>query len=102
MFARRLDSTGKTVVTTGVGSESPFPLSQSDLSDWEANYGTVATLSATSAAVPEPTTTTLALVALCLVIGRRFFLDNSTSTSENFLDKPTTLALAALCLPIGN
>ena len=40
------------------------------LADWEANYGTVATLSATSA-IPEPTTCTLALAALCLVMGRR-------------------------------
>ncbi len=40
------------------------------LADWEANYGTVATLSASSAAVPEPTTTALALAALCLAISR--------------------------------
>ena len=92
--------------------ESPNPLSQSDLDDWEANYGTAptptqpgdfdgngivdghdllkwqldtrvgslaeweanygmgASLSA-SAAVPEHTTATLALAALCSVIGRR-------------------------------
>jgi len=44
------------------------------LADWEANYGMVATLSATSAAVPEPTTTALALAALCLaMISRRSF-----------------------------
>ncbi len=53
-----------------------FLLWQSDpsvgsLADWEENYGTVATLSATAAAVPEPTTTALALVALCLAMGRR-------------------------------
>ena len=42
------------------------------LAEWEANYGqTFATLSATSAAVPEPTTCTLALAALCLAISRR-------------------------------
>ena len=41
------------------------------LSDWEANYGIVASLSAVSAAVPEPTTCVLALAALCLVMGRR-------------------------------
>lgn len=40
------------------------------LSDWEANYGVGAPLSGTSAAVPEPTTCTLALAALCL-LGRR-------------------------------
>ncbi len=51
--------------------ESPNPLSQSDLNDWESNYGTVATLSATSAAVPEPTTSALALAALCLAMSRR-------------------------------
>jgi len=41
------------------------------LTDWEMNYGMVAPLSATSAAVPEPTTSALALAALCFVIGRR-------------------------------
>jgi len=38
---------------------------------WQQNAGTMAPLSATSAAVPEPTTSALALAALCLVIGRR-------------------------------
>jgi len=43
-----------------------------DLDAWEANYGAVAPLSETSAAVPEPTTSALALAALCLAIsGRR-------------------------------
>jgi hypothetical protein len=42
-----------------------------DLADWEENYGMVATLSASSAAVPEPTTCTLALAALCLAMSRR-------------------------------
>ncbi|MCH8840046.1 MAG: hypothetical protein IH831_05090, partial [Planctomycetes bacterium] len=41
------------------------------LAVWEANYGMVAPLSANSAAVPEPTTSALALAALCLAIGRR-------------------------------
>jgi hypothetical protein len=41
------------------------------LTDWEANYGMGAPLSASSAAVPEPTAATLALAALCLVAGRR-------------------------------
>jgi hypothetical protein len=50
---------------------SPNPLSASDLADWESNYGTTAPLSATSAAVPEPTTCTLALAALCLAMSRR-------------------------------
>ena len=46
---------------------SPNPLSQSDLQDWEDNYGMVAPLSAVSSAssaVPEPTS--LALLALGL------------------------------------
>jgi Leucine-rich repeat (LRR) protein len=41
------------------------------LADWEANYGMGASLSATSATVPEPTTCVLALVSLCLAISRR-------------------------------
>ncbi len=40
------------------------------LADWEANYGMVATLSAASAAVPEPATSALALAALCLAMSR--------------------------------
>jgi hypothetical protein len=39
------------------------------LADWEANYG--APLSASSSAVPEPTTSALALAALCLAMSRR-------------------------------
>ena len=42
-----------------------------DLGIWQSQYGDVAPLSATSAAVPEPTTSALALAALCLVMGRR-------------------------------
>ena len=42
------------------------------LADWEANYGMGAPLSATSAAVPEPTTCTLALAALCLAMSTRW------------------------------
>ncbi len=41
------------------------------LADWEMNYGMVAVLSASSAAVPEPTTSVLALAALCLAMIRR-------------------------------
>jgi len=41
------------------------------LADWEANYGIAVTLSAISAAVPEPTTSALALAALCLAMSRR-------------------------------
>ena len=47
-----------------------------DLANWEANYGkSVAAqfdvLSAVTSAVPEPTTCTLALAALCLAMSRR-------------------------------
>ena len=41
------------------------------LADWEANYGRGAPLSASSAAVPEPTSAALALAALCLAMSRR-------------------------------
>ncbi len=41
------------------------------LADWESNYGMVATPSASSTAVPEPTTSALALAALCLAMSRR-------------------------------
>jgi len=51
--------------------DSPNPLSQADLAVWEANYGGSAPLSATSASVPEPTTSALALAALCLAMSRR-------------------------------
>ncbi len=51
---------------------SPFPLSASDLADWEANYGTVAPLSAVSTAVPEPSSALLVLIGvLCLRGSRR-------------------------------
>lgn len=50
--------------------ESPNPLSESDLADWEANYGTVAPLWADSSLVPEPTTYALALAALCLAMSK--------------------------------
>jgi hypothetical protein len=50
--------------------ESPDPLSQSDLADWEANYGMVAPLSAASAAVPEPTSLVLLSMGGLLALGR--------------------------------
>ncbi|MEO2045875.1 MAG: hypothetical protein ABGX16_04810 [Pirellulales bacterium] len=40
------------------------------LTDWETNYGTVATLSV-STTVPEPSGAALALAALCLAMSRR-------------------------------
>ena len=53
--------------------ESPNSLSQSDLADWDVNYGTVAPLSATSTAVPEPSSAVLliALVAIRTLARRR-------------------------------
>jgi T5SS/PEP-CTERM-associated repeat protein len=52
--------------------ESPNPLSQSDLADWEANYGTVAPLAAVSTQVPEPCTTVLFLMLSgTLLMGRQ-------------------------------
>ncbi len=50
---------------------SPFPLSQSDLADWEANYGMVAPLSASSAAVPEPATFMMLLIGMLALQIRR-------------------------------
>ena len=52
--------------------KSPNPLSQSDLADWEANYGMVASLSATSAAVPEPATGIILMLGMAVMLtGRR-------------------------------
>jgi hypothetical protein len=52
--------------------ETPEMGSAEELALWEAQYGTtVPPLSATSAAVPEPTTCVLALAALCLAMSRR-------------------------------
>jgi hypothetical protein len=44
--------------------ESLNSLSQADLADWQANYGTVASLSANSASVPEPTAGLMLLFGL--------------------------------------
>jgi hypothetical protein len=43
--------------------ESPNPFSASDLVDWEANYGLVAPLTATSSSVPKPASILLMLAA---------------------------------------
>jgi hypothetical protein len=52
--------------------ETPEMGSAEELALWEAQYGTtVPPLSASSATVPEPTTCTFALAALCLAMGRR-------------------------------
>ena len=51
--------------------ESPDPLSQSDLADWEMNYGAVAPLSAASTAVPEPMTWIGLLIGIMALLFRR-------------------------------
>jgi len=52
---------------------SPEPLSQSDLSDWEGNYGTTANI-ATSTSVPESSSLLLAAFGLLgLAVRRRLF-----------------------------
>ena len=50
--------------------ESPNPLSQSDLSAWQANFGNSVPFTAASAAVPEPAGAVLALTA-CLLLSLR-------------------------------
>ena len=50
---------------------SPDTLSQSDLNDWETNYGTVAPLSATSAAVPEPATWMMLMLGMGTMLSVR-------------------------------
>ena len=45
---------------------SPNPLSQSDLMDWENNYGTGG-LAAATAAVPEPTSALLVLATAVML-----------------------------------
>jgi hypothetical protein len=48
--------------------ESPNPLSPSDLADWEANYDNVASLTASSVAVPEPTTGIMLLIGMVTML----------------------------------
>ncbi len=50
---------------------SPDPLSQSDLADWEVNYGAVAPLTATSTLVPEPSTWIAMLIGIMTLHFRR-------------------------------
>jgi len=62
--------------SSGVVDGDDFLLWQRDpnvgsLADWEANYGSGAALSVASAPIPEPTTCTLALAAICFAICRR-------------------------------
>ena len=53
--------------------ESPISMSQSDLDDWQANFGTVASsITAASTAVPEPATGIILMLGLAaLLTGRR-------------------------------
>ncbi len=51
--------------------ESPDPLSPADLAVWEANYGSVLPLSATSTAVPEPATWAMLLLGTMALDFRR-------------------------------
>ena len=53
--------------------ESPNPLSASDFTDWQANYGTIAPLSAASAAVPEPATYVGLLFGMGIALLRRSY-----------------------------
>ena len=50
--------------------ESPDPLSASDLSDWEANFGSAIPLSAASTAVPEPSTCWMLLFGMVATLIR--------------------------------
>ena len=48
--------------------ESTTPHSPLDLDDWEANYGAVASFSATSAAVPEPATGIMLMLGMAVMM----------------------------------
>lgn len=48
---------------------SPTPLSSGDLNDWQANFGSVGSGAASTAAVPEPGCAALAVVALLAMAG---------------------------------
>jgi hypothetical protein len=48
--------------------ESPNPLNAADLTDWEAFYGTVTPLSATSTGVPEPETGIMLLLGIATIL----------------------------------
>ncbi len=70
--------------------ESPFPLSRTDLADWEANYGMVAPLVASSAHVPEPAGALLMAMALanfscCGLRSRRRLGKTSAATTVDYL-----------------
>jgi hypothetical protein len=50
---------------------SPYPLSQGDLAIWSAEYGNAVLPLSEISAVPEPTTSALALAAICLAMSQR-------------------------------
>ena len=76
-------------------AESPNPLSATDLTMWESGYGTAHPLSATSASVPEPTSSVLALAALCLTMSKRR-IASSSDPCRNVRYRP------AACTPVRN
>jgi outer membrane protein assembly factor BamB len=67
------DADGNDFLTWQRG-ESPMPLSQSDLDEWQANFGAIASaIAPVSATVPEPTTGLLLMlgVAVMMLTGSR-------------------------------
>jgi hypothetical protein len=52
--------------------EVSSPPNASDLTAWEANYGTVAPLTTTSTAVPEPRAAILLLLGIAAILFRRY------------------------------
>jgi hypothetical protein len=61
------DTDGNDFLTWQRG-ELPTPLSQSDLADWEANFGAAASLSANSSQVPEPATGFMLMLGAAVVM----------------------------------
>ena len=63
--------------------QSPNPLSSSDLTDWQQNYGNPNSVAASSATVPEPTTGVTALSGLMSLLFRRRRLSYGPSVLGN-------------------
>ncbi len=63
--------------------QSPNPLSSSDLTDWQQNYGNPNPVAASSATVPEPTTGVTALSGLMSLLFRRRRLSYGPSVLGN-------------------
>ena len=68
---RNLGTVGPLATHANGDANGDDQINDADLAVWEAQYGSAPPLSAVSAAVPEPTTCTLALAALCLAMSRR-------------------------------